>query len=162
MAEWSNLILAAVGGGGLTSIVLAIVNKIRNKGEITRDRDNHLKQLSEILSGTIKDVQGIYQESIKDLRSDIEHANKLTESSHIREDRLLDMLEQSRKYNDILEDKNRNKNKIIHSARKCELLKGHSEEECIVLHNYDEYSSCKEDCKLKAKNDADNKKLQTK
>lgn len=151
--DWVNLILAAIGGGGLTSIILAIIGKIRNKGEITRDRDNHLKQLSEIMSGTIRDVQDIYQESIKDLRSDREHSNKLTESSHMREDRLLDMLEQSRKYNDVLEEKNRNKNKIIQSARKCELLKGHPEEDCVVLVGYDEYAECKAQCKLKQKND---------
>lgn len=147
--DWSNMILAAVGGGGITSIILAIVNKIRNKGEITRDRDNHLKQLSEIMSGTIKDVQDIYQESIKDLRGEREHLNHLIDASHQREDKVINMLEQSRKYNDVLEEKNRNKNKIIHSARKCELLKGHNEDECVVLHNYEEYSECKVQCKLK-------------
>lgn len=156
--DWGNMILAAIGGGGLTSIVLAIINKIRNNGERVKDGDSHLKQLSEIMSGTIKDVQQIYQESIKDLREEREHSNKLTELAHQREDRLILIIEDNNKAIDALQRKGRKKNEIIQSARKCELLKDRPYDDCIVLQKYDDYNDCKQDCKLinKDKDVADN------
>lgn len=146
--DWGNMILAAVGGGGLTSIILAIISKFRNKGEKVKDGDNHLKELSMIMSNTIKDVQEIYQESIKDLREEREHSNKLTELAHQREDRLILIIEDNNKTIDAMQRKGRKKNEIIQSARKCDLLKGRPFDDCIVLQKYDDYNDCKHDCKL--------------
>lgn len=154
--DWGNILLGAIGGGGVTSIIVTILNKIRNNGERMKDGDSHLKQLSEIMSGTIRDVQGIYQESIKDLREEREHSNKLTELSHQREDRLIMIIEESNKVIDSLQRKGRKKNEIIQSARRCELLKDKPYDHCIVLKKYEDYNDCKQECKLVNKENANN------
>lgn len=146
--DWGNFLLGCLGGGGITSIILAIISKIRNRGERMKDRDIHMKQLTEIMSGTIKDVQSIYQESIKDLREEREHSNKLTELSHQREDRLILIIEDNNKTINLLQTKGRKKNEIIQSARKCELLKDRPYDDCVVLQKYNDYNDCKNECKL--------------
>lgn len=158
--EITELLIGVVGGGGVTTIVTAIINKMRNKGQKMNDNDEHLKTLSEVMSKTIKNIQEINKETIKsvqetnketisNLKSELEQAQELTKLSHAREDQLIELVNKGREYAEVLEAKNKHKNRIIQSARKCDLLKGLPLEECVVLNAYDEYSECKATCKLK-------------
>lgn len=147
--DFTQLLIGVIGGGGVTTVVTTIINKSRNKGQKMVDNDTHLQTLSEIMTETIKNVQEINKETISNLKSELAQAQELTKLSHQREDQLIELVNKGREYQDILEAKNKHKNKIIHKARKCDLLKGLPLEECVVLAAYDEYTECKENCRLK-------------
>lgn len=151
----TQLLIGVIGGGGITTIATTIINKTRNKGQKMTDNDTHLQTLSEIMTETIKNVQEINKETISNLKSELAQAQELTKLSHSREDQLIELVNKGREYQEILEAKNKHKNKIIQKARKCDLLHGKPLEDCIVLNAYDEYTECKESCKLK-KNDEQN------
>lgn len=145
----TQLLIGVIGGGGITTIATTIINKTRNKGQKMTDNDTHLQTLSEIMTETIKNVQEINKETISNLKSELAQAQELTKLSHSREDQLIELVNKGREYQEILEAKNKHKNKIIQKARKCDLLHGKPLEDCIVLNAYDEYTECKETCKLK-------------
>ena len=147
--EYTELLIGIIGGGGVTTIVTAIIGKIRNKGQKMNDNDEHLKTLSEIMSDTIKNVQEINKETISNLKSELQQAQELTKLSHQREDQLIALINKGREYQDALEKSGKLKTKIIQKARKCDLLQGKPLEDCIVLNAYDEYTECKATCKLK-------------
>lgn len=147
--EITDILIGVIGGGGVTTIVTAIISKVRNKGQKMNDNDEHLKTLSEIMSETIKNVQEINKETISNLKSELQQAQELTKLSHAREDQLIELVQKGREYAEILEAKNKQKNRIIQSAKKCDLLKGKPLDECVVLNAYDEYSECRATCKLK-------------
>lgn len=146
--DFTQLLIGMIGGGGVTTIVTTIINKARNKGQKMVDNDTHLQTLSEIMTETIKNVQEINKETISNLKSELAQAQELTKLSHQREDQLIELVNKGREYQDILEAKNKHKNKIIHKARKCDLLQGKPLEDCVVLAAYDEYTECKVNCKL--------------
>ena len=146
--EYIELLIGVIGGGGVTTVATAIISKVRNKGQKMNDNDEHLKTLSEIMSDTIKNVQEINKETISNLKSELQQAQELTKLSHQREDQLIDLVNKGREYQEVLEAKNKYKNKIIQKARKCDLLQGKPLEDCIVLNAYDEYTECKATCKL--------------
>lgn len=146
--DFTQLLIGVIGGGGITTIVTTIINKARNKGQKMVDNDTHLQTLSEIMTETIKNVQEINKETISNLKSELAQAQELTKLSHQREDQLIELVNKGREYQDILEAKNKHKNKIIHKARKCDLLQGKPLEDCVVLAAYDEYTECKVNCKL--------------
>lgn len=147
--EITQFVYGLLGGGGAASIIIAIIGKIRNKGQKMSDNDTHLQQLSEIMTETIRNVQEINKETISNLKSELQQAQELTKLSHQREDSLIELVNKGREYQEILEIKNKYKSKIIQKARKCDLLQGKALEDCIVLNAYDEYTECKEHCKLK-------------
>jgi hypothetical protein len=149
----TQLLIGVIGGGGITTIATTIINKTRNKGQKMTDNDTHLQTLSEIMTETIKNVQEINKETISNLKSELAQAQELTKLSHSREDQLIELVNKGREYQEILEAKNKHKNKIIQKARKCDLLHGKPLEDCIVLNAYDEYTECKETCKLKKSNE---------
>ena len=155
--EIVDLIIGAIGGGGITTIAVTVINKMRNKGEKLSDNDTHLKTLSEIMSETIKNVQEINKETISNLKAELQQSQELTKLSHQRENNLIELVQKGREYQEILETKNKYKTKIIQKARRCDLLQGKSLEECIVLNAYDEYAECKEHCKLGKKEKKDGK-----
>lgn len=147
--EFTELILGILGGGTVGTVATSIIGKMRNKGQKISDNDNHLQQLSQIMTETIRNVQEINKETISNLKLELQQAQELTKLSHQREDSLIELVNRGREYQEILELKNKHKNKIIQKARKCDLLEGKPLEECIVLNAYDEYTECKESCKLK-------------
>lgn len=153
--EYTELLIGVIGGGGVTTIVTAIIGKIRNKGQKMNDNDEHLKTLSEIMSDTIKNVQEINKETISNLKSELQQAQELTKLSHQREDQLIALINKGREYQDALEKSSKLKTKIIQKARKCDLLQGKPLEDCIVLNAYDEYAECKSACKLNNKKEGD-------
>lgn len=144
-----DFLYGLMGGGAVTTIATAIINKSRNAGQKVSDSDTHLQQLSEIMTETIRNVQEINKETIANLKSELQQSQELTKLSHQREDNLIELVNKGREYQEILEAKNKHKSKIIQKARKCDLLQGKSLEDCIVLNAYDEYVECKEECKLK-------------
>lgn len=147
--EITELLIGVIGGGGITTIITTLINKSRNKGQKMNDNDTHLQTLSEIMTETIKNVQEINKETISNLKSELAQAQELTKLSHAREDQLIELVNKGREYQEILEIKNKHKNKIIQQARKCDLLQGKLLEDCVVLNAYDEYTECKEHCKLR-------------
>lgn len=147
--ELMDFLYGLMGGGAVTTIATAIINKSRNAGQRVSDSDTHLQQLSEIMTETIRNVQEINKETIANLKSELQQSQELTKLSHQREDNLIELVNKGREYQEILEAKNKHKSKIIQKARKCDLLQGKSLEDCIVLNAYDEYVECKEECKLK-------------
>lgn len=147
--ELMDILIGLLGGGTVGSVATAIINKSRNKGQKISDSDTHLQQLSEIMTETIKNVQEINKETIANLKSELQQSQELTKLSHQREDNLIELVNKGREYQEILEAKNKHKNKIIQRARKCDLLQGKPLEDCIVLVAYDEYVECKQECKLK-------------
>lgn len=138
-----------LGAGGVGTIAVAIINKSRNKGEKISDNDSHLRQLSEIMSETIKNVQEINKETINNLKSELLQSQELIKLSHQREDSLVELINKGRENEEELKAGSKYKTKIIQKARKCDLLQGKPLEDCIVLNAYEEYSECKEQCKLK-------------
>ena len=146
--ELTELIVGVIGGGTAGTVLTAIINKIRNKGQKMSDNDTHLKQLSEIMSETIKNVQDINKETISGLKAELIQQQELTKLSHQREDQLIALIQREREYREVIEKNGKHKTKIIQKARKCDFLKGKSLEECIVLDAYDHYTECKAECKL--------------
>lgn len=146
--DLTQLLIGVIGGGGVTTIATTIINKARNKGQKMTDNDTHLQTLSEIMTETIKNVQEINKETISNLKSELAQAQELTKLSHSREDQLIELVNKGREYQEVLEAKNKRKNKIIQKARKCDLLQGKPLEDCVVLNAYDEYTECKVNCKL--------------
>jgi regulator of sigma D len=155
--DFTQLLIGVIGGGGVTTIATTIINKARNKGQKMTDNDTHLQTLSEIMTETIKNVQEINKETISNLKSELAQAQELTKLSHAREDQLIELVNKGREYQEVLEAKNKHKNKIIQKARKCDLLQGKPLEDCVVLNAYDEYTECKVNCKLnKGDNNGEN------
>lgn len=154
--EWVEIAYGALGGGCVTTIVTTIISKVRNKGERTADNDEHLKTLSEIMSETIKNVQEINKETIANLKAELQQSQELIKLSHAREDNLIELINKGREYQDALIAKNKHKNKIIHKAHNCNLLKGKPLEDCVVLNAYEEYTDCKTTCKLNDQQNREN------
>lgn len=147
--ELAELIIGVIGGGTVGTVATAIIGKIRTKGQKLNDNDTHLRQLSEIMSETIKNVQEINKETINGLKAELVQQQELTKLSHQREDQLIILIQKEREYRDVIEQNGKHKTKIIQKAKKCDLLKGKSLEDCVVLTAYDEYAECKAECKLK-------------
>lgn len=147
--ELAELIIGVIGGGTVGTVATAIIGKIRTKGQKLNDNDTHLRQLSEIMSETIKNVQDINKETISGLKAELVQQQELTKLSHQREDQLILLIQKGREYQEVLERNGKHKTKIIQKAKKCDLLKGKPLEDCIVLNAYDEYAECKAECKLK-------------
>ena len=147
--ELFELIIGLVGGGTVGTVATAIIGKIRTGGQKMNDNDTHLRQLSEIMSETIKNVQDINRETISGLKAELVQQQELTKLSHQREDQLILLIQKGREYQEVLEQKSKHKTRIIQKAKKCDLLKGKSQDDCVVLSAYDEYAECKAECKLR-------------
>ena len=101
--ELAELIIGVIGGGTVGTVATAIIGKIRTKGQKLNDNDTHLRQLSEIMSETIKNVQDINKETISGLKAELVQQQELTKLSHQREDQLILLIQKGREYQEVLE-----------------------------------------------------------
>ena len=116
--DLTQLLIGMIGGGGVTTIATTIINKALNKGQKMTDNDTHLQTLSEIMTETIKNVQEINKETISNLKSELAQAQELTKPLIQGKTNLLSLSNKGREYQEVLEAKNKHKNKIIQKARK--------------------------------------------
>ena len=122
-------------GIGFSSIVIAIINKVKSKGEKRNEFAEFLDKINTLFSNTIETVQSTYQTIIESEKEAVEIANKNFEMSQLREERQLQIIHNERKRMEKLENKNAKKRGIINKAYECQIVKESSNpaEVCAVL-----------------------------
>lgn len=139
--EFLSEISSFVGGAGLSSIVIAIINKVKSKGEKRNEFADFLDKINTLFSNTITTVQQTYSQIIETEKEAVEIANKNFEMSQLREERQLQIIHNERKRAEVLESKNARKREVINRAYDCSIVKESSDpaEVCAVLKANNEY-----------------------
>lgn len=133
--EFLSEISSFVGGIGLSSIVITIINKVKSKGEKRSELADFLDKINTLFSNAINTVTSTYQTIIDSEKDALEIANKNFEMSQLREERQLQIIESERKRVETLEGKNAKKNDVINKAYECQIVKESTNpaEVCAVL-----------------------------
>lgn len=139
--EFLSEISSFVGGIGLSSIVIAVINKVKSKGEKRNEFAEFLDKINTLFSNTINTVTSTYQTIIDSEKEAVEIANKNFEMSQLREERQLQIINNERKRSEKLEYKNAKKNGIINRAYECQIVKESTNpsEVCAVLKANESY-----------------------
>lgn len=139
--EFLSEISSFIGGIGLSSIVIAIINKVKSKGEKRNEFADFLDKINTLFSNTIETVTSTYQTIIESEKEAVEIANKNFEMSQLREERQLQIINQERKRSERLELKNAKKRGVINKAYECSIVKESSNpaEVCAVLKANEDY-----------------------
>lgn len=103
--DWGTIILSVISGGGITSIVLALMGKIKTNHEKAIDVSGIIDQMQETMTKANKEFERYCIDTIERLRDD----------------------------NDCLrKDKNELK-EVITNANDCEFLRSNPSAECVVI-----------------------------
>ena len=126
-------LLAILGGGAGGAVILAIIQKIRNKGDIQKDTASVLQTITAAFETTLASVQESSSKAI-------EAANNNFNMSMEREKRLIALLAEDAAYKirtdkklDELEKKYNFRGITINKATDCKFLKNKPNTECPVI-----------------------------
>ena len=126
-------LLAWLGGGAGGAAILALIHKIRNRGDIQKDTASVLQTITAAFETTLASVQESSSKAI-------EAANNNFNMSMEREKRLIALLAEDAAYKtrtdkkiDELEKKYNFRGTIINKAIDCKFLKNKPNTECPVI-----------------------------
>lgn len=174
--DWTALLVGVFGGGGLTSLAIALVNKYRTPQQREKDEaevtatitdvtDKLLHSISELSSKELESVQKSYELVIQNYKVILDD---IKTDSERRDKELMSIINDNRQQAMRMEEKldserevRKGLNAAINLAYDCEHIKGKSPEKCVVLQGRE--TGC-ENCserqastrKRKKKNDKNN------
>lgn len=146
--DWTALLIGVFGGGGLTSLAIALVNKYRTPQQKEKDEaevtatitdvtDKLLHSISELSSKELESVQKSYELVIQNYKVILDDVKT---DSERRDKELVKIINDNREHTNRIEKKldeerksRKNLNAAINLAYDCEHIKGSSPEKCVVL-----------------------------
>lgn len=139
--DWVTLLVGIFGGGGITSVVIALINKHKTPTEVTATMtevtDKLLHSISALSEKEVKSVENSYSIVIKNYDTMLGNMQKDAER---RDSELVKIINDNREHTNRIEKKldeerenRKSLNAAINLAYDCEHLKGKSPENCVVL-----------------------------
>lgn len=139
--DWVTLLVGIFGGGGITSVAIALINKHKTPTEVTTTMtevtDKLLHSISALSEKEVKSVENSYSIVIKNYETMLGNMQKDAER---RDSELVKIITDNREHTNRIEKKldeerenRKSLNAAINLAYDCEHLKGKSPENCVVL-----------------------------
>lgn len=139
--DWVTLLVGIFGGGGITSVAIALINKHKTPTEVTTTMtevtDKLLHSISALSEKEVKSVENSYSIVIKNYETMLGNMQKDAER---RDTELVKIINDNREHTNRIEKKldeerenRKSLNAAINLAYDCEHLKGKSPENCVVL-----------------------------
>lgn len=139
--DWVTLLVGIFGGGGITSVAIALINKHKTPTEVTTTMtevtDKLLHSISALSEKEVKSVENSYSIVIKNYETMLGNMQKDAER---RDTELVKIINDNREHTNRIEKKldeerenRKSLNAAINLAYDCEHLKGKSPDNCVVL-----------------------------
>lgn len=139
--DWVTLLVGIFGGGGITSVAIALINKHKTPTDVTATMtevtDKLLHSISALSEKEVKSVENSYSIVIKNYETMLGNMQKDAER---RDSELVKIINDNREHTNRIEKKldeerenRKSLNAAINLAYDCEHLKGKSPDNCVVL-----------------------------
>lgn len=139
--DWVTLLVGIFGGGGITSVAIALINKHKTPTDVTATMtevtDKLLHSISALSEKEVKSVENSYSIVIKNYETMLGNMQKDAER---RDSELVKIITDNREHTNRIEKKldeerenRKSLNAAINLAYDCEHLKGKSPDNCVVL-----------------------------
>lgn len=150
----TNFLIGIFGGGTIATIIVAIINKIKDKGDKRKEWAAFMQMMTDNFDKIEKTLENAYSTALGTMQKAIDAANENFSTSAEREKQLSAIIETTRDHSDRIERKldqsreeSSRKSQIINKAYKCRYIKGkNSVKECVVLAARVEYEGVCQDC----------------